>query len=441
MKNKHYVSKIIIFLLVTSLILAVSVTNAETVVGPKVYVFRFDGKIINQGLATALINALGKAESENALLLLIIDTPGGELDATEQIVKAILNSAIPVIGYVYPKGATAWSAGTIILLSCHIAAMAPGTAIGAAQPVMYGPEGFQPVNYSKILNPVAELAQTISKERGRNETAAYEFVTRNLTLNYEEALKSHVIDVVADNIPDLLAKIDGTIVKTSYGEVKVSTKGYILEEYKWSLGEMLSNTLADPLIANVLLMFGFYILLISLFTGHYPMIAVGLLLFILGLFGMGFTINTISTILIIAGVILLVIELVTPGFGILGTTGIVMIALGFILLPIYLPESWYITPEFYVRFLTAGLIIGFLASGFFAFVIYKVVKAKRAKPLIWTIIGAKGKALDDISPEKEGFVLINGEYWMAISDEKISAGDEVVVVDKVGPKLKVKKAK
>jgi len=215
----------------------------------------------------------------------------------------------------------------------------------------------------------------------------------------------------------------------------------MLEEYKWSLGEMLSNTLADPLIANILLMLGFYILLISLFTGHYPMIAVGLLLFILGLFGMGFTINTISSILIIAGVILLVIELVTPGFGILGTTGIVMIALGFILLPIYLPESWYVTPEFYLRFLTAGLIIGFLASGFFAFVIYKVVKAKRAKPLIWTIVGTKGKALDDISPGKEGFVLIDGEYWMAISDEKISAGDEVVVVDKVGPKLKVRKAK
>jgi len=440
MKNKR-ISKITIFLLIALLITAISIVEAETYAGPKVYVFRFDGKTINQGLATALINALNKAESENAILLLIIDTPGGELDATEQVAKAILNSAIPVVGYVYPRGATAWSAGTIILLSCHIAAMAPGTAIGAAQPVMYGPEGFQPVNYSKIINPVAELVQTISKERGRNETAAYEFVTKNLTLNYDEALKSNVIDIVADNIPDLLSKINGITVKTPYGEVKINTKGYMLEEYKWSLGEMLSNTLADPLIANILLMLGFYILLISLFTGHYPMIAVGLLLFILGLFGMGFTINTISSILIIAGVILLVIELITPGFGILGTTGIVMIALGFILLPIYLPESWYITPEFYLRFLTAGLIIGFLASGFFALVIYKVVKAKRAKPLIWTIVGAKGKALDDIPPGKEGFVLIDGEYWMAISDEKISAGDEVVVVDKIGPKLKVRKAK
>lgn len=441
MENIRIRKTTIIFLLLFLLLTAISVVKAETVVGPKVYVFRFEGRIINQGLATALINALNKAESENAILLLIIDTPGGELDATEKIVKAILNSAIPVVGYVYPRGATAWSAGTIILLSCHIAAMAPGTAIGAAQPVMYGPEGFQPINYSKIINPVAELVQTISKERGRNETAAYEFVTKNLTLNYEEALKNHVIDVVADNIPDLLIKINGLTVKTPYGKIEINTKGYMIEEYGWSLGEVLSNTLADPLIANILLMLGFYILLISLFTGHYPMVAVGLLLFILGLFGMGFAINTVSSILIIVGVILLVIELVTPGFGVLGTTGIIMIALGFILLPIYLPQSWYITPEFYLRFLTAGLIIGFLASGFFAFVIYKVVKAKRAKPLIWTIVGAKGKALDDISPEKEGFVLIDGEYWMATSDEKINAGDEVVVVDKIGPKLKVKKAK
>ncbi len=438
--KKVFVKKIIIFLLVVTLTLSY-VTKAETTVGPKVYMFKFDGKIINQGLAAALINALNKAEAENAILLLIIDTPGGELDATEQIVKAILNSKVPVVGYVYPRGATAWSAGTIILLSCHIAAMAPGTAIGAAQPVMYGPEGFQPINYSKIINPVAELVQTVSKERERNETAAYEFVTKNLTLNYEEALKNNVIDLIADNIYDLLYKINGMVVKTPYGNVVISTKGYSLEEYGWSIGEILSNTLADPLLANILLMLGFYILLISLFTGHYPLIAIGLLLFILGLFGMGFTINTISSVLIIAGVILLVIELVTPGFGILGTTGVVMIALGFILLPIYLPESWYITPEFYFRFLIAGLIIGFLASGFFAFIIYKVVKARRAKPMIWSIVGVKGKALDDISPDKEGFVLVEGEYWMAVSDEEIKAGDEIVVVEKIGPRLKVKKAK
>ncbi|OYT51830.1 MAG: nodulation protein NfeD, partial [Desulfurococcales archaeon ex4484_217_2] len=107
MKNKR-ISKITIFLLIALLLTAISIVEAETYAGPKVYVFRFDGKIINQGLATALINALDKAESENAILLLIIDTPGGELDATEQIAKAILNSAIPVVGYVYPRGATAW---------------------------------------------------------------------------------------------------------------------------------------------------------------------------------------------------------------------------------------------------------------------------------------------------------------------------------------------
>ncbi|RLG73982.1 MAG: nodulation protein NfeD, partial [Thermoprotei archaeon] len=251
--------------------------------------------------------------------------------------------------------------------------------------------------------------------------------------------RSNVIDLVAENVGDLLMKIDGMEVKVAGEVVKINTKGFTIEKYEWSISDILSNALADPLLANLLFMLGFYILLLSLITGHYPIVAVGLLLLILGLMGLGFSINTISTLLIIVGVVLVVIEMITPGFGIIGTTGIIMLALGFLLLPIYLPQTWFIGPEFFFRFIVAGILIIVAGSAFFAFALYKVIKAKKAKPVIWSIIGAKGKSLDDLGPGKEGFVMVEGEYWMAFSDEEIKAGEEIVVVEKVGPKLKVKK--
>jgi len=436
-KINKFFTILALVLILTSI--GLSVVRAERSVGPKAYVFYFEGRIINEGLASAVLSALSRAESDNALLVLILDTPGGELAATEKIIRAFLNSRVPIIGFVYPKGAAAWSAGTLILISCHIAAMAPGTMIGAAQPITYGAEGFQPLNYSKIINPIVEMAETVSRERGRNQTAARLFVQRNLTLNDEEALRSNVIDLVAENVGDLLMKIDGMEVKVAGEVVKINTKGFTIEKYEWSISDILSNALADPLLANLLFMLGFYILLLSLITGHYPIVAVGLLLLILGLMGLGFSINTISTLLIIVGVVLVVIEMITPGFGIIGTTGIIMLALGFLLLPIYLPQTWFIGPEFFFRFIVAGILIIVAGSAFFAFALYKVIKAKKARPVIWSIIGAKGKALDDLGPGKEGFVMVEGEYWMAFSDEEIKAGEEIVVVGKVGPKLKVKK--
>ncbi len=434
--NKFFTILALVLLLVA---LCSPLIRAQHTVGPKAYVFYFDGKTINEGLASAILAALNMAEKENALLVLVLDTPGGELTATEKIIRAFLNSKVPVIGFVYPKGAAAWSAGTLILLSCHIAAMSPGTMIGAAQPIGYGPSGFEPLNYSKIINPIVEMAETVSRERGRNQTAAGLFVRRNLTLNDEEALRSNVVDLIAENIGDLLMKIDGMEVKTAVGKVRIDTKGFTIVKYEWSIGDMLTNVLADPLLANLLLMLGFYILLLSLITGHYPVVAIGALLFILGLLGLGFSINTISTLLIIVGVVLLIIEMVTPGFGIIGTTGVVMLALGFLLLPIYLPQTWFVTPEFYFRFVVAGVIIAIAGSAFFAFALYKIIKARKAKPIIWSVAGSKGKALDDLGPGREGFVMVEGEYWMAFSDEEIKAGEEIIVVEKVGPKLKVKK--
>src|SRR3989304_4059908 len=151
--------------------------------------------------------ALRNAQLENAqALVIILNTPGGGFEETKKIIEHIQNSPVPVIGYVYPKGATAWSAGTIILLATDVAAMAPNTIIGSAQPVEMTGSGIKPVEEDKIINAVVALAREKAKQHGRNETAAEHFITTNLNLNAEEAKEANVIEVIAGSIEELLVK-------------------------------------------------------------------------------------------------------------------------------------------------------------------------------------------------------------------------------------------
>lgn len=434
---KSLLTTLFLVLVVLSTVFSMS---QELSVGPKVIVFNFNGETIDSGLASEIKRAIETAEEEGAILLLILDTPGGELSATESIVREILNSPVPVVGYVYPKGAAAWSAGSLILLSCHIAAMAPGTNVGAAQPVTIGPTGYEPINYSKIINPTAALFKTTAKERGRNETAAELIVRRNLTLDSEEALKYRVIDVVASNIPDLLSKINGYTVNTTAGSVKLNLKNYVLEEYVWSISGRFIHTISDPVVSQLLLMLGFYVLLLSLISAHYASAIVGVLLLLLGLVGSGFSVNLVSTILIILGFILLVIEAtLIPGFGVVGVTGIIMIIAGLIMMPVYLPERWSVPPEYYSRILLAAGSITAALTGIFGFTMYKALKARLSPPkLKFTVEGKIGVAMDKITPDSKGVVLVEGEYWIATSDEEVKRGEKVVIVSKEGPIVKVK---
>ena len=161
-----------------------------------------------------VIEALESARLANAQALIItLNTPGGGLDETKRILEDIDASPIPVIGYVYPKGATAWSAGTLILLGTDIAAMAPNTIIGSAQPVEVTSEGLKPITEDKIVNAVVALAEEKARQHGRNVTAAGYFVTKNLNLDAEQAKNMSVIEVVSPGIDDLLTKVDGMRVK------------------------------------------------------------------------------------------------------------------------------------------------------------------------------------------------------------------------------------
>jgi len=420
---------------------AETTNNQEEYITSKILVFKLDGDSIDQGVSKAILKALARAKAEHAILLLMLHTPGGEFDATMKIVEAFLRSDVPVVGFVY-KG-YALSAGTIILLSTHIAAMAPGTVIGASQPVAYNPLAglYQPVNESKIINPIMKILEVIAEERGRNQTAAKAFVKENLSLDPKTALKYNVIDVIAYDIYDLVNKINGkTIRLIGNRTIKIVITQPNIEEYSWGLSEQLVHILSDPLLSSIMFMLGFYILLLGLFSGQIHIAVVGILLFVLGLIGVGFSVNLLSAILMLLGVILLVVELlIIPGFGLVGITGIIMIVLGILLMPYYLPERWIITQEFYQRFINIAIIVGGALGAFFAFALYKVIKAKRMRPKVGVIEQKIGEALDLIKPGRRGFVMVNGEYWLAESDEEIKPGEKVIVLAKSGPVLKVKK--
>jgi membrane-bound serine protease (ClpP class) len=402
-------------------------------VGPTLIYIKING-VIDNAMRDYVINAIHYAERRNCPLVLVLDTPGGYLDAAIDIVLAIDDSGVPVIGFV--ERGWALSAGTLILVSTHVAAMAPGTQIGSMQPVMYDPTTgkYEPINESKIINPILKFLDEHAATKGRNVTQLHRFVTHNDNLGAYEALRYHVIEVVASNLGDLAAKLNGSVVKTKYGSFKLVLDGSV-EEYTPGLHVRLLHVLSDPILAGILLTLGTLIILFTLASGHAAFAAIGAILLLLGLAGNGFNPNYTALILIILGATLIFIEINTPGFGVIGGTGIVMLLLGIALLPVS-PGGFTISEEYAKHLLLTLYGTGAAMGLFSAFIVYKIIEARRKPPMLWSIIGAHGKAVDEISPNTEGFVIVEGEYWKARSaGPKIAPGEEVVVVGKDGPTL------
>lgn len=413
-------------------------TPYEGTVGPTAIYIEISG-VIDNAMRDYVAEAIQYAEDHNSPLIIILDTPGGYLDAAINIVLSIDNSRIPVIGYV--ERGWALSAGTLILVSTHVAAMAPGTQIGSMQPVMYDPATgqYKPVNESKIINPILKFLDEHAATKGRNITQLHRFVTHNDNLGPDEALRYHVIDLVANNMGDLVSKLNGSVVGTKYGKVKLVLDGSLVR-YSPSLRVQLLHVLSDPILSGILLTLGTLIILFTLASGHAAFAAIGAILLLLGLAGNGFNPNYTALILILLGSVLLFIEINTPGFGVIGGTGIVMLILGIALLPIS-PGGFTVSQEYARRLLAALYSTGAAVGVLSAFIVYKVIQVRRRPPMLWSITGAVGRALDEISEVKEGFVFVEGEYWKARSvSGTIEPGDKVVVVGKEGPILLVKKA-
>jgi len=405
-----------------------------------VLVAEIDGPI-TQATVELVEESIDYAESRGLdALIFTIDTPGGGLDETHKIVELIEQSNVPIIGYVYPTGATAWSAGTFVLLSTDIAVMKNHTVIGSCQPVEMTMTGSRPINESKYINALTEWIRSIAAENGRNASIAERFITENLNLNASNALKYNVIEFISPSIDTLLRQINGTHVK---GKI-LATKDAKIEYYSPSPAFHLVSVLSNPALSSILLIIAIFSIIFGIHTPGHGAEVFGVIALILALIGMGFSVPVISAFFLIVGFVLIMIEIfITPGFGFIGTGGIIAILLGSILLvPSYSNMRWLISSEYQNILLLFAIVPTILIAAFFVFALYKVMIIRGKKPVLNRFVGEKAETLDEITPTKTGYVRYRGEYWLAKSAEgRIPARKKVIIEKKEGPILIVKESK
>jgi membrane-bound serine protease (ClpP class) len=388
---------------------------------------------IDQSSVEILTESIQQAKNQNSqAIILLLDTPGGGLQQTFDIADMIHSSQIPIIGYVYPSGSAAWSAGTFILLSTHIAAMADHTIIGSCQPVEVGIEGTKVINDSKIINALVEWIKERANMYGRNETIAENFIRKNLNLNATLACEYGVVEFVSFSIDQLLADIDGTNVTTSSGNITLHTKDAEKIMYSPSPKIQIMKMISNPILISLLLMLGIFALIFGISSPGFGAEVFGVIAILLSLIGSGFAISTLSIIFIIIGCLLLIIEIfATPGFGVIGIGGIICLAIGSIfLVPSYPNREWLISMEYMETAIVISLVVIVLIAIFFVFLLYKVLQIRNKKRVIGVFIGEKARTIDRITPGEPGYVRFKGEYWQARSDTTIEQGTKVVIVDK-----------
>jgi len=399
---------------------------------------------IDQSTVEILQESLREASNRNSqAIILLLDTPGGGLRETIEIWELIRSSTKPVIGYVYPQGSAAWSAGTFILIGTHVAAMAENTIVGSAQPVEISFEGTRTINDSKTINALVARLQERADIYGRNKTIVGEFITKNLNLNETQALEYGVIEFVSDSIDYLLENINGTVVNTSTGLTILNTKNAEKIIYSPSFKIQILKLISNPILTSLLLVLGIISLIIGIQSPGFGAEVFGVIAILLSLIGSGFNVSTLGLFFIVIGCLLLIIELfVLPGFGVVGIGGVICLIIGSIfLLPTYTTREWLISMEWLNTAFIIVLVIIVLLAAFFVFLLYKILQIRQKKIKVGTFIGEKAKTIDRITPEKSGYVRFKGEYWQAKSDTIIESNTKVIILGKDESTLVVKPLK
>ena len=383
--------------------------------------------------------SLEQAKSENSeAIILLLDTPGGGLEQTFEIANIINQSEIPFIGYVFPQGSAAWSAGTFILMSSHIAAMANHTQIGSAQPVEITIEGSKLVNDSKRINALVGWIEIRAEMHNRNKTVAAKFITENLNLNATAALEYQVIEYVSPSIDQLLKDINGVSVTTSKGIVILNTANVKKINYNPSIGILLMKFFSNPILTSLFFMLGIFAIIFGISSPGFGAEVFGVIAILLSLIGSGFSISIISIIFIIMGCLLLIIEIfATPGFGIIGIGGIISLLFGGIFLIPNYSTDWAISMDWINQAITIIIVVAIIIAIFFAFLLIKIIQVRKKKVAVGTFIGETAKTVDMITPFKPGYVRFKGELWQATADTTISPNTKVVIIEKDETTLKV----
>ncbi|MGC9943416.1 MAG: nodulation protein NfeD [Verrucomicrobiota bacterium] len=412
-------------------ILILGLLFVATIHAAQVGLIKINGPI---GPATAnyITRALEVAADQNDECLIIqLDTPGGLLQSTKEIVENFYSSAIPTVVYVSPSGASAASAGTFVTMAADIATMAPFTRIGAAHPVGMNGEGeTNGVIWTKIENDSASSIRNIAEKRGRNADWAESAVRQSASITSEEALKLKVIDLIATNIPDLLQKLDGRSVN---GKILKTSEAQVVE-IPMVLSEHLFQLFWQPEVMMVLMLIAIYGIIAEM--SHpgaiFPGVAGALALILLLYMSATLPLNIAGLALILLAVALFVIDCFAPTHGVLTGGGIVAFFLGTLMLFNHapagydLPMSWVIS----TTLVTAAFFVFFVSKGIRAQYLPKRVGVE-------TMMGKTVSVLSRIGPEG-GKVFIEGEIWNAISENPVETGQLVEIAGIEGLTLKVK---
>jgi membrane-bound serine protease (ClpP class) len=400
---------------------------------PAVTALRLSG-VVDPFTANYVRGGIDAANAEGvASVLITIDTPGGLDSSMREIIQSILGSGVPVVCYVWPEGARAASAGTFIMMGCPVAAMAPGTNIGAAHPV--GVAGA--IEEQKVTNDAAAYIQTLADLRGRNADWARRAVVDSVSIPAEEALRIDVIDVIAPSEQALLDQIDGRTVQVAGGRtVTLNTAGAVIEPRGMGLGARILHTLLTPDFAFIFFYLGLGLIIFELL---HPGLSVPGILGLLSLIAAFVTfgllpVQLIGIALLLASALFFLLELKHPGLGVPTVGGAVTLVLGGLLLfnpsvPSAQVSLWVIIP-------VAGLVVLFFTT-----VVTAAVRARHMVPptSLQRLIGREGTVETDLAPE--GVVLVASEQWSARSVAgPLRKGERVRVVNVDRLRLDVERA-
>ncbi len=440
--SRNFYLYISVFLFLLSGLVSYRISAAEGEVSPragKIVEIEINGSI-NPSTVDYIKTALSEARAQDAkALLILMDTPGGLLNSTKDIVKMLLNSEIPVIVYVYPRGATATSAGVFITLSAHVAAMSPGTSIGAAHPVMLGRGQKGPgkseekddkspdVMDEKIENFASSFIESIAQERGRNAKWAVESVRKSASVTADEALSKKVVDIISPDIPTLLSEIDGRDVKVNDRSVRLETAGAHTQRLEMSLRQKVVNILSTPDIAFLLLSLGSLGIFLEFYNPGmiFPGVA-GLISLLVGFVSLQILpFNYAGLILLFLAMALLISEVYVTSYGLLSLAALACLVFGGLLL--------FDTPDSDLRVSKGTIAAVAISIGLLSvFIVYLGIDSFRV-PVRGGFEGMLGQKGEVISwSQKSGKVFIRGEYWEATGEREFSPGEKIKVTESTG---------
>jgi membrane-bound serine protease (ClpP class) len=385
----------------------------------EIYIIKVDDAI-SPGVADYLKRGIEKANNENAACVIIeLDTPGGLGESMRTIVKDILGSKVPIVVYVSPSGARAASAGVMITMAADIAAMAPGTNIGAAHPVSIGGKEINKTMSDKVINDMVAHAKSVAEKRGRNAKWVENAIRESVAVTETEALKENIIDLIAKDMDDLIQQINGRQVADK-GELNLAdAKQIVLEE---TLRTKVLKTISNPNIAWILFLIGLAGLYFEL--SHpgaiFPGVIGGISL-ILAFFALQtLPVNYAGILLILLAIVLFIMEMKITSYGLLSVAGIISLVLGSLMLFEASSPEYRLSWQVFIPTIV-------LISGFFVFVAGLVFRAQVTKPQTGAggLVGEIGVVKKSLTPE--GKVFVHGELWNARAKDKIPEGSKVRV--------------